>query len=92
MTKFGFAAKFCCFDIDCNGANHYQKSKFPNWKIINGYPKNICSQQTIYYTLKPNQEQKPNASLTNKSNDTFFDVLPPDSVGVANFIRSKRRK
>lgn len=63
-----------------------KKVSFPLGKsstIIQGV---ISGDQTIDYTVGANQGQKLNVTLTNKSNDSYFNVLPPGSQGEAIFI------
>lgn len=63
-----------------------KKVSFPIGKsstVIQGI---ISGDQTIDYTIGANQGQKLNVTLTNKSNDSYFNVLPPGSQGEAIFI------
>lgn len=63
-----------------------KKVTFPAGKSSTLIQGTIAGDQTIDYTLGANQGQKLNVTLTNKSNDAFFNVLPPGSQGEAIFI------
>lgn len=63
-----------------------KKVIFPTGKSATVIQGTIAGDQTIDYAVGGNQGQKLNVTLTNKSNDAFFNVLPPGSQGEAVFI------
>jgi len=63
-----------------------KKVSFPTGKSSTTIQGTITGDQTIDYTIGANQGQKLNVTLTDKSNGSFFNVLPPGSQGEAVFI------
>lgn len=63
-----------------------KKVAFPVGKSSTIIQGSIAGDQTMDYTIGANQGQKLNVTLTNKSKDSYFNVLPPGSQGEAIFI------
>lgn len=63
-----------------------KKVSFPKGKSSMTISGTISGDQTVDYAIGANQGQQLNVTLTNKSNDAYFNVLPPGSQGEAVFI------
>lgn len=63
-----------------------KKISFSTGKSSTVIKESISGDQTIDYTVRASQGQRLNVTLTNISNDAFFNVLPPGSQDEAIFI------